>query len=658
MNDDETSSVGEVMDDKSYVDDTNNDDTNINVNDNINNDTNTSERKVDVESSVKSNGRTESTVAQGTRFELKVTELLEAYGYKVQHNVLVKGTSGNEHQIDVVAEYKGPLHYDFLVVEAKAYSKGHNIIKEILMKQLNICNDIGYGGIMIFATSNFASGCITTANQYKHVKLINGELFDSLLRDVGLDADGTIDKKKHKPAYVKPHITKSKAEKHAKSRAKKMSGGMFGRRPKVAVKSVTLVCYPYHTIKYHHEKIEKKGIFSKIEIMRKIPHEVSVDARLGTVMNIEKHKLSYALSFIKDMKQDEIRLFMHANKKKMITPVETKASGVSKDVAASCMPRLHSLGYVSRLSMSDTSWKVNRVIPRVVKSIPQMYLKHMRDMPPGIPIPSTIPHGNAIQAISWLGDKVDSVTLTYYPYYDIRYEDVHETVYNEMLDAITGKEVTEIRDTMSEWKPRIGEAEKFTNVKTTDNNDVKTTDDENVETATNKNENTVKPDTEFDYINADNFEDLKAPENNENFSKDNFNGDGSKNYIDDMSEENENVTNTVDGATADDDDIKDNDDSARDFGADNAYINKYAEELDNDTMSTDDKYDQISTKQTDVEQQTYGNRDKESMNNERVDDNHDSNQGNDEQNITDSDDNKSPLDIKWSACTKIKSRFG
>ena len=181
-----------------------------------------------------------STVEQGTAFELKVTQILAAYGYDVQHNVIVKGKSGADHQIDVLAKHAGPLHNDSLVVECKAY--GHNVEKDILMKQLNICADIGFGGIMIFTTAGFADGCHKTAEQYRHVTLIDGNRINSMTKGIKIKSTA-------KPMYVKPFISESKARKYAKSRAKKMSGGMFTKRPKVTVKSVRLVCYPYHTAK-------------------------------------------------------------------------------------------------------------------------------------------------------------------------------------------------------------------------------------------------------------------------------------------------------------------------------------------------------------------------------------------------------------------------
>lgn len=440
--------------------------------------------------------RKESTVAQGTKFELRVARLLAARGYKVQHDVSLPGKkTGTLHQIDVLAEHQGPLHKDILVVECKAYNKGHNLEKEILMKQMGICRDLGYGGVMIFTTSGFMTGLHRTAKQYSNLTLIDGEKFASLEQDAKLN-----DKSKSPSisSYVKPIISKAKALKHAKSRAKKMSGGLFNRRPKVAVKSVTLVCYPYHTVRYHHEKIEKKGIFRKVEITRKIPHEVSVDARIGTVMDVKKGKgVSYHLDFIKDLKPDEIILLCYANKKKMITGTEIKLSGVSKDSVSECLPRMHGLGYVSRLSMNNVeSWKSNKTISSDIKSIPQIYKKYMVEEPPGIRVDPLVQPGPAIQSVKWLGDKVDSMNTIYYPYYDIRYEDDQNTQYNEMLDAITGQETVNLRDTMSEWRPQhtsVDADNDDADAKDTDDTDTINTDTANTDTA---NTDTANADTD------------------------------------------------------------------------------------------------------------------------------------------------------------------
>ena len=64
-----------------------------------------------------------SSVDRGTKFELTVAGILHAKGYSVKHNVNMIGKSGAAHQIDVLAEYKCPLHTDRIIVETKNYGQ-------------------------------------------------------------------------------------------------------------------------------------------------------------------------------------------------------------------------------------------------------------------------------------------------------------------------------------------------------------------------------------------------------------------------------------------------------------------------------------------------------------------------------------------------------
>ncbi len=387
----------------------------------------------------------ESTVEQGTKFELEVADILESYGYRVQHNVVLKGRDGAEHQVDVLAEFDGPLHKDVILVECKAYS--HNVEKDILMKQLNIREDLRLGHVILATTADFAAGCYKTAAPYKNVTLLNRDKIRSLSKGVSKESGA-------RPSYVKPILPLSKAEKYAKSKAKKMSGGMLKHRPKVKVESVRLACYPYHTVKYHTEKMEKRGLFRKSEVLRKLPGEASADARLGSVVTVN-NGVSYELAFISDLQPEDIKLLQHADKKRMIAKREIVASGIDKSVAANRLQRLHSLGLASRITMKgNVKYKAKARVPSAVRGVAQAYKNRLQDDAPGGVVDALLPVGHAINAVGWIGGKVDGVRTVYYPFYDIRYVDEEGTKYNEMFDGITGRITEELRDTMAEWAPR------------------------------------------------------------------------------------------------------------------------------------------------------------------------------------------------------------
>ena len=299
-------------------------------------------------------GEEKSKVEIGTEFELQVQAILEANGYQTEHNVTLVGlSSGAPHQIDVLAKHKGPMHDDVIIVECKAYT--HNVEKDVLMKQLNIREDLKFGHVMIATTADFTSGCYQTAAPYKYVTLLNGKKIENFAKGVSV-------KTTMKPLFVKPAVTKSKARNYAKSKAKKMSGGIFHHRPKVSIKSITLVCYPFYNIKYHHEKMEKKGFLRKYELLRKIPFDVSVDARLGMVVAAGKG-LSYSLAFVKNLDLEDVKLLQSANKKMIIGKPEIIKSGVAQSDADERLKLMHGHGFVKRMNMKGKiHYKANRTV--------------------------------------------------------------------------------------------------------------------------------------------------------------------------------------------------------------------------------------------------------------------------------------------------------
>ncbi len=55
------------------------------------------------------------------KLEQEVTRIFNQHGYHAQHKKRLKGKSGVEHEIDVVAEYQAPLHSSKLLIECKAH---------------------------------------------------------------------------------------------------------------------------------------------------------------------------------------------------------------------------------------------------------------------------------------------------------------------------------------------------------------------------------------------------------------------------------------------------------------------------------------------------------------------------------------------------------
>ena len=101
---------------------------------------------------------------KGTKLEKLVTKILEAQGYKVSHDVRLVGKSGVRHQIDVYAEYEGPLHKTRIIVECKAY--GQPVGKEIIQKLIQEIEDLGVEKGILATTSRFTRDAIELAKGF------------------------------------------------------------------------------------------------------------------------------------------------------------------------------------------------------------------------------------------------------------------------------------------------------------------------------------------------------------------------------------------------------------------------------------------------------------------------------------------------------------
>ncbi len=69
--------------------------------------------------------------------------------------------SGVDHQMDVLAEYRAPLHVSRITVECKSYDRP--IDKEIVMKPLSEIDDFGVDRGVLVNTSYLTPDTVSTA---------------------------------------------------------------------------------------------------------------------------------------------------------------------------------------------------------------------------------------------------------------------------------------------------------------------------------------------------------------------------------------------------------------------------------------------------------------------------------------------------------------
>jgi len=103
------------------------------------------------------------------------------YYYDVKHNVKLVGRSGIEHQIDVYAEYKAPLHISKIIIECKSYDKP--IDKDIVMKLIYEVQDLGVNRGILVTTSYYTPDAISAAEKY-NIDLWDSTRLNKLLKGI------------------------------------------------------------------------------------------------------------------------------------------------------------------------------------------------------------------------------------------------------------------------------------------------------------------------------------------------------------------------------------------------------------------------------------------------------------------------------------------
>ncbi|AGK61147.1 hypothetical protein Asulf_01147 [Archaeoglobus sulfaticallidus PM70-1] len=157
---------------------------------------------------------------KGVELEKLVAQLFKSKGYDVMHNVKLKGRSGVEHQIDVYAEYKCPLHLSRIVIECKAYDTPIN--KDIVMKLIQEVLDLGVDRGILVTTSYFTPDAVSTANGY-NVDLWDYTKLTSLVGNIELPSVEPVSN----VFYIEPKLS---AEQSKKVAEKQVRGYLEGEK--------------------------------------------------------------------------------------------------------------------------------------------------------------------------------------------------------------------------------------------------------------------------------------------------------------------------------------------------------------------------------------------------------------------------------------------
>jgi hypothetical protein len=233
---------------------------------------------------------------KGLELERLVTNLFKAKGYDARHNVKMRGRSGVEHQIDVYAEYRAPLHVSKIIVECKSYDKP--IDKDVVMKLIHEVEDLGVDKGILVTTSYFTPDAISTAQGY-NVELWDGAKLRELLREVPIEEGKALTN----VYYVEPAIHVDEAVKTVDSTLK----GVLGR--KGSIESGSLVFYPYYEVDVDARVQELKGLIKKKVEARVVSATVLVDAVTGALCDYDPKVGVVGVASIPPLSDEEARAF-------------------------------------------------------------------------------------------------------------------------------------------------------------------------------------------------------------------------------------------------------------------------------------------------------------------------------------------------------------
>jgi predicted transcriptional regulator len=360
-----------------------------------------------------------------------VTRLFQSKGYYARHNARLTGISGVEHQIDVYAEYRAPLHTSKIIIECKHYDQPVN--KDIVMNLINEVRDLGVDRGILVTTSYFTPDAVSTAKHYP-MDLWDGNKLRELLNEIQASREIEV------PAnfyLVHPRLSEDRDRAIMEKRLK----GFFGR--KGVVKQCTTIYYPFY-------QAEVKG---KIRLKKKekiAEGVILVDALFRGICFFDKKKGIECIHIPKLSREEAETLEVLIEQGWLTTTAIAALLGYSTAKTRRVLQGLVAKKVVEeetwanrRKEYSPGSYDRNYDISRLLKEIPRTII-------PGVKKPESmeglktlkpkISYGDVedIVTLLWKG-KAENIRMIYYPIYAcIIIEQKGESV--KTIDLVTGKE--------------------------------------------------------------------------------------------------------------------------------------------------------------------------------------------------------------------------
>ena len=387
-----------------------------------------------------------SALAKGIGFELKIAELFEKKGYHVTHDIKMKGRSGTTHQIDVLAEFIAPLHTSTVIIEAKSYKS--NIDKDIIMKLIQIQQDLSADRAILATTSDFTPGALTTANQYNNLELWDGEKIASFLGKMQLmdTSDAMQESKQTTKKMIAARVSLMQITEYANEIVQKRAKGGFMGKGKIfeKVAVVKRFLYPYYDIDMDARirKQEKTGWLSTEETVQTITSRTGVDAMTGALIDVNSNGVDYQMAYLSTLDDEEIRLLRYVANSEEFEKRMLSALGWSSGKIGKIVNSLLGKGVLEQTNARPATYCKIVQYP----SNPSVFQSVMEEHEV-IPFDSddkTIEPGISSAGIEtafnryWDECKINSIDVVYYPYYAIAFGKEDNTKRIEILDGVSG----------------------------------------------------------------------------------------------------------------------------------------------------------------------------------------------------------------------------
>ncbi len=339
---------------------------------------------------------------KGLELERLVAQLFSSKGYFVKHNMKFRGRSGVEHQIDVYAEYRAPLHTSRIIIECKAYDKP--VDKDVVMKLIQEVLDIGVDRGILVTTSYFTPDAVSIAKDYP-IDLWEYSRLRELLAEIEAPIETVL---MHRQVF---HVNPSLSPEEARE---KIKGDVLGE---------AVVFYPYFEVECELLLTVKEGFLRRTTKERVMRISVLADAVVGDIVTYSKASgFTPVMPLLKslELSRDELEaLRVLAENESMTVPALASRLSWSGAKARKALQGLASRGVVKMAKAGRQIYYTFKK-PRLEALSPLSPQVTLSEGEPktGILVKPQLDQADIKESLEALWDlKAEDQRLIYYPYY-------------------------------------------------------------------------------------------------------------------------------------------------------------------------------------------------------------------------------------------------